>query len=257
MPAETQDPVPATSSTAWWGRPLSECSWQWELAGLLRDPVWRGRGVGAGDGSPVLLVPGFLSADSSLSIMSRWLRRIGLRSHRAGIRLNADCADRAVRRLESRLINIAEGAGRQVHVIGHSRGGLFARALLTRHPEHIAQVITLGSPLTAEFDCSVPVAVAVAGARAAQNLIRPGSRKAGCFTSHCQCGYPADLATDLAPGARFTSIYSFDDGMVRPSACQIAGADCIAVPGSHLGLPVNAEVYKHLARLLPIAQTEG
>ncbi len=144
-----------------------------------------------------------------------------------------------------------------VHVIGHSRGGLFARALLTRHPEHIAQVITLGSPLTAEFDCSVPVAVAVAGARAAQNLIRPGSRKAGCFTSHCQCGYPADLASDLAPGARFTSIYSFDDGMVRPSACRIAGADCIAVPGSHLGLPVNAEVYKHLARLLPIAQTEG
>ena len=39
-----------------------------ELSALLRDPVFRGRGVPHGDGRPVLLVPGFLSGDWALTV---------------------------------------------------------------------------------------------------------------------------------------------------------------------------------------------
>jgi triacylglycerol lipase len=235
---------------AWWGHPVRESGWQLDLGRLLADPVWRGVDVAYGDGAPVLLVPGFLSGDPSFAYMRTWLRRIGYRTYRAGIRWNVDCADRSVRRLDQRLADVAARNGRRVHVVAHSRGGLFARALAYRNPDHLAQVITLGSPLGGEFDCSVPVAAAVAGARAAQTLIRPEAREKGCFTNNCSCGYSADLSGPLATGVPMTSIYTLDDGIVRPSSCVVADARCIAVRGTHLGLVMNAEVYRHVGRLL-------
>ena len=56
---------------------------------------------------------------------------------------------------------------------------------------------------------------------------------------------------------RLTSVYTTDDGVVRPAACRPSDAECIAVRGSHLGLVVNAEVYGHLGRLLCNPGSEG
>ena len=36
--------------------------------------------------------------------------------------------------------------GRKVHVIGHSLGGVLARAVASQMPEHVASVITLAAP---------------------------------------------------------------------------------------------------------------
>ena len=199
----------------------------------------------------MLLVPGFLLGDPSFAFMRTWLRRIGFRTYRAGIRLNVDCADRAVSRLQDRLEDVAARSGRKVHLVAHSRGGLLARALARRHPDDIAQVITLGSPLAGEFDCALGVKVAVAGVRSAQNLIRPQPRKHGCFTACCGCGYSADLHARLDRDVPLTSIYTLEDGIVRPSSCvRTPDARCIAVHGTHLGLVTNKGVYRHLAHLL-------
>jgi pimeloyl-ACP methyl ester carboxylesterase len=241
----------------WLGHPIKECSWQLELLGLLSDPIWCATDVHVGDGSPILLVPGFLSGDSSFIFMRSWLRRVGYRTYVSGIIWNVDCADRAVRRLEKRLVDLADRSGRTVHIVAHSRGGLFARALAKRNPEPIAQVITLGSPLGAEFDCSLPVAAAVIGARAAQRVVRPEARANGCFTIKCLCGYSSDLSGRLQSGVRLTSIYTVDDGVVRPTACQVPDAECVAVRGSHLGLVVNAEVYRYVGKLLANAGIAG
>jgi pimeloyl-ACP methyl ester carboxylesterase len=236
--------------TVWWGRPLAEFRWQREAVALLADPVWRGSGVPRGDGSPVLLVPGFLTGDPSLSTLRYWLRRMGYRTYRADIPWNVECSDRAMTRLEARLDAVVERAGRPVQVVGHSRGGLFARALARRRPEHIAHVITLGSPLTDQEDCSVLTAMAVAGMQAAQHLWRPRSWRDGCLTGHCSRAFNADLVEPLASEVRLTSIYTRGDGIVRPAACRPHDATCIEVGGSHIGLGVNAEVYRHVAGLL-------
>src|SRR4051794_24322206 len=84
----TQDPA------RWWGRHLHEMRCQAELARLLVDPVYLGRGVPRGDGRPVVLIPGFLAGDGSLTVMAEWLGRIGYRSHGSGILWNVDCSDR-------------------------------------------------------------------------------------------------------------------------------------------------------------------
>src|SRR3712207_3459893 len=83
-----------------------------EHVALQRDPVLRGEGVPRGDGGPVLLIPGFLAGDPSLTIMARWLKRLGHRPCRANMRANIDCTTRGLDRLEASLEALVERHGR-------------------------------------------------------------------------------------------------------------------------------------------------
>jgi triacylglycerol lipase len=230
----------------WWGHPLGEARVHLELARLLVSDTWRGAGVPHGDGAPVMLVPGFLAGDLTLTALHDWLRRVGHRSYRSGITWNVDCSEAAVRRLDRRLTEVADRAGARVTVIGHSRGGLFARALAARSPERVRRVVTLGSPLASQLDASVLTLAAVGGARAAQNLLRP--HRPHCLTVRCPCPFSGDLLAPAAPP--LVSVWSRQDGIVRPSACRPDDAEALEVRGSHVGLGVNVEVYRHLAEVL-------
>src|SRR5215210_6839752 len=117
-----------------------------EAAALRRSPVFRGLGLAPGERRPVLLIPGFLASDASLGTMANWLRRAGYCTHRTGIRANLDCSEEACRRLEARLEQMAERHGERVVIVGHSRGGVFARAMAARRPELVSAIVTLGSP---------------------------------------------------------------------------------------------------------------
>ncbi|PVY96172.1 esterase/lipase family protein [Actinomycetospora cinnamomea] len=230
----------------WWGRPLGEARVHLELARLLLSATWRGEDVPHGDGAPVLLVPGFLAGDVTLAALHDWLRRIGHRSYRSGIAWNVDCSEAAVRRLDRRLAEVADRSGAAVTLIGHSRGGLLARALATRSPERVRRVVALGSPLGSQLDASALTLAAVGGARLAQNLLRP--HRPHCLTVRCPCPFGADLAAPATPAV--VTIWTAEDGIVRPSACRPDGAEAHEVRGSHVGLGVNVHVYRHLAEVL-------
>src|SRR5229473_1462680 len=118
-----------------------------ELSSLLRDPVFRGRGVPHGDGRPVLLVPGFLSGDWALTVLRNWLERIGYHAYMSGIYFNVRASEHMVAGLRHRLAEIHATDPARVTLVGHSRGGLLAKVLAQRRPDAIEQVIALGSPL--------------------------------------------------------------------------------------------------------------
>ena len=82
-----------------------------EAAALVRDPVFRGDGMADGRGRPVLLIPGFLAGDGSLSMMAGWLKRTGYRPSRAGIVSNVNCAGVLLPRLEERLERLVQPSG--------------------------------------------------------------------------------------------------------------------------------------------------
>src|SRR5215467_5049918 len=98
-----------------------------EVAALLRDPVFRGRGVPRGDGRPVLVIPGFLAGDWIVRVLHSWLGRIGYRSYLSGILLNVQHSERLISRLKSRVAEIQRDTGSRVSLVGHSRGGLLAK----------------------------------------------------------------------------------------------------------------------------------
>ncbi len=245
-----QQSLEAVVEPKWWGAHLREVRWQAELARLLADPVFRGVGLPRGDGGPVLLIPGFLAGDQSLSVMASWLRRLGHAPRRAGIAFNVRCSDTAMDRLE-RVLNHAQlTAGRKVAIVGHSRGGHFAKALASRCPDAVSQVITMGAGLDEPFDISEPTRLAVEGARRLVHRRDPERAAKGCFTDACICRYSEDYRAPFPASVPLTSLYSKGDGVVRWRACIVPYARCVEVTGSHVGLAFNRHAYREIAKTL-------
>ena len=244
-------PAPPPDEKPWWGRPLGELRWQAELARLLVDPLFTsGRGVPRGDGGPVLLIPGFLAGDVSLSVLGGWLRRLGHDASAGGIVLNVDCSDKAVDRLERVLLRLHARSGRPVALVGHSRGGHFAKALARRHPEVVRTMISMGSGLSEPFDISVPTKVAVASVRAALRRLDPDTGQRGCLTDTCDCPFTRDYGAPFPDSVPLTSIYTKSDGVVRWRSCVVPYARAVEVPGTHVGLAFNRHAYKIVAEVL-------
>jgi triacylglycerol lipase len=183
---------PESELGGWWGRPLAETRCVLELSRLLTDPVFAGRDVAHGDGRPVVLVPGFLAGDQTLTVIAGWLRRIGYRPRVCGFIANVTCSDRALDRVERRIETVARLHGRRVAVIGHSRGGHYARALAAGRPDLVSHAISLGADLQGMFGCSTPTLKAVSSVRAI--LQRTGrARSPACLSDACQCPFVADF----------------------------------------------------------------
>jgi pimeloyl-ACP methyl ester carboxylesterase len=241
---------PVAAQPRWWGRHLHETRWSLEAARLLADPVFYGRGVPRGDGRPVLLLPGFLAGDYTLGAMTSWLARIGYRPSVAGFVANVSCSEQALRRVADRAAVLHERHGRPLAVVGHSRGGHFARALAVRRPELVDHAISLGGGLTDQQAISAPTQAAVAAVRAVHRHTTDRGTRNGCLSVGCACEFGADYRAPLPPGVRLTSIYSREDGVVRWQSCAAPDATCVEVTGSHVGLIFNRKVYRALADAL-------
>jgi pimeloyl-ACP methyl ester carboxylesterase len=229
-----------------WG----EARFALEHAALRRHPVFRGEGVPAGDGAPVLLVPGFLAGDVSLGVMAQWLKRIGYRPCRAGIRANVDCTSRALERLEDQLERFAERHARRVMIVGQSRGGSLARVLAVRRPDLVAGIVCLGSPVVDPlavhpFVRAQVEAVALLGSLGIRGLFSHTCRFGACCRSA-----RADAAAKWPENLPFTSVYSRSDGIVDWRSCLDPHAAHVEVRSSHCGMSVNAAVFEVVAEAL-------
>ena len=221
-----------------------------EAAALLRSPVWRGEGVPPGNGRPVLLVPGFLAGDGSLSTMTKWLRAGGYRTRRTGIRANVGCSGEACDRIEERLEELSSRTGGPVTIVGQSRGGILARAVAVRRPDLVEGIVTLGAPVLSQLRVHplVLLQVGVVGALGT-------SRVPGCFSHRCWRGaccedFRRDLGAPFPADVRYVAIYSRSDGIVDYRACLDPAAELVEVRGSHLGMGLSRPVYEHVARVL-------
>ena len=242
----------------WWGRPVAETRAWLELGRLLTDPVlYVDSGVLRGDGRPVVLIPGFLAGDQTLGVLRVWLRRLGYRPHVCGFITNTDCSDRALDRVERRVKALQASYGRRVALIGHSRGGHFARALAARRPELVSHAISMGADLQGMFGASAPTLFAVDAARHAVHATGR-ARSSSCLTGHCGCSFSQDFARPFPfDEVRLTTIYSKGDGVVRWQCQIIPRAECVEVTGSHIGLIFNRKAYRVVAHALAQPELAG
>lgn len=246
LPTRELTPIPG----GWPGRPLAESRWVFEAWRLLLDPVAYGIGIQKGDGRPVLVLPGFLAGDDSLLALRHWLRLVGYRPQTAGFAFNVDCSDRSADRVERVLEGLMATYGRRAAVIGHSRGGHFARAVSARRPDLVSHAISMGADLQGLFGISTPTRMAVGAARRGLHLLRR-SRDPLCFRARCSCDFIRDYRLPFpADQVRLTSIYSRGDGVVRWERAIVPEADCVEVTGSHIGLASNRKAYRAIADAL-------
>jgi pimeloyl-ACP methyl ester carboxylesterase len=150
-----------------------------------------------------------------------------------------------------------ERDGRPVALVGHSRGGHFAKALARRRPERVSCVISMGAGLDTPFDVSLPTKAGIAAARALHARTSDRIARRGCFTDTCSCRFARDYAAEFPADVPLTSLYSRGDGVVWWEACVVPYARNVEVTGSHVGLAFNRKAYVEIAQALAVRESVG
>ncbi|MFZ0772093.1 MAG: alpha/beta fold hydrolase [Candidatus Sulfotelmatobacter sp.] len=235
--------------------PWTEALFAAEILMLHATPIYYGFGVPRGDGSAVLIIPGFLGTDLYLMELHAWLGRIGYRPYFSGIGINADCPNLLIQRHVSETVKRAlRETGRKIHLIGHSLGGVIARSIAGERPKDIASVITLASPIRG------PVAnrsvVHAADAIRLRILQEHGEGVLPhCYTGRCTCNFVDSLRRKVPDSMLQTAIYTRDDGIVDWRYCMTRNPEAdFEVPGTHIGMAFNPSAYAVVAQRLAKAQ---
>lgn len=243
----THDPSVERTLTPLW----KEAKWGLEWARLRFSKVYYGRGVARGNGTPVVLVPGFMAGDAMMLEMHWWLRRIGYKSFLSNIIWNNDCPDKTAKSLAHRIRGIHDRSGAKVTLVGHSLGGLLVKSVSQEHPDMVQSVITMGSP----FREIVKAHPAVIGLWDRLKITQGGligrNLNPSCGTGHCTCEFVRNMMQPKIGAPPQFAIYSKGDGVVEWTSCVEDDPQSNAeIRGSHIGMVYNADVFRALGNRL-------
>ena len=181
----------------------------------------------AGDGHPVLVLPGFMSSGSSTSFLRNFISELGYDVYEWGLGRNFGKVEYIGLIVES-LDEIYKKTGKQATLIGWSLGGVFARQVAKERPDLVRQVITLGSPFAGITEPNNVSWI--------YTLVSGGEK-----VKNTNLALLENLP--IPAGVPTTAIYSKEDGIVPWTACMEQLEDemhqNIRVIGSHIGLGVN------------------
>jgi pimeloyl-ACP methyl ester carboxylesterase len=192
----------------------------------------------AGDGHPVMILPGFLGSDGYNAAFRRYLTRQGYAVHGWAQGRNLGPRDGVLEALVERVEFLASRYGGPISLVGHSLGGIFARELARELPARVRQVISLGSPFgEGRWTGSYPARL-FASLNPRDDLPIP------------------ETVLPTAPPVPTTAIYSKGDGICNwRTARQAAEAahaqtQSIQVRGSHCGMTLNPAIWFLVAERL-------
>jgi pimeloyl-ACP methyl ester carboxylesterase len=219
-----------------------------EFAGLLLSLPWL-KEAPAGDGHPVLLLPGFGASDTSMEPLRLFLKTRGYEVETWGFGRNLGFNRKFANGIEQKVRYMHHrSGGRKVSLVGWSLGGVFAYYAARIAPECVRTAIALGSPLRFDPDRPPPP-----GMRALYRAF------ASPFSPETHTARARSKAMRGPPPVPSTCIYSETDALVGPEQATLDGDPAdhenIRIPGSHLGLGLNPVVMWIVADRL--AQAEG
>lgn len=231
--------------------PWTEALFAAEILLLHATPVYYGFGVPHGDGSGVVIIPGFLGTDLYLMELHGWLSRIGYRPYFSGIGINADCPNLLIERhLNETIKKALDETKRKIHLIGHSLGGVLARSVAGARPKQIASVITLAAPIRGTV-ANQTVLHAAEAVRKRIRLEHGNKVLPGCYTGRCTCDFLNSLRRNIPDSMLQTAIYTRHDGIVDWRYCLTRDPESdFEVPGTHIGMAFNPAAYTIVAERL-------
>jgi pimeloyl-ACP methyl ester carboxylesterase len=147
---------------------------------------------------------------------------------------------------------VAARAPRELHLVGHSLGGLVAYRFLERFPgQPPGRVVFLGTPAVASRAANavsrMAWARALLGRSIAEELLSARQRE---WSMPRELGIIAGTLA-LGLGQLFVRFEEENDGSVAVSETRLPGAtDFIAVPVSHFGMLLSARVASETGRFL-------
>ena len=211
----------------------------WELGLALASYPFM-RNAPAGDGHPVLVLPGLAAGDVTTYLIRRFLADLGYAACAWEQGRNVGPRPGVLEACVARIRQLHGEHGRSVSLVGWSLGGVYARELAKMLPDQVRVVVTLGAPFT--------------GSPSATNAwwlyqLVSGDR---------QIDAERFAALREAPRVPTTSIFSRSDGVVAWQCSveqETAMSENIEVHASHIGMGVNPTALYAIADRL--AQPEG
>ena len=195
-----------------------------------------------GDGQPVMVLPGLATSDTSTIALRRFLRSLGYPVKGWALGRNLGPLPGIEDGMKDNLARLADEHGRKVSLVGWSLGGIYARQLAKLMPDHVRQVVTLGSPFN--------------GDPRATNAWKLYQFASGHKVDDRDRHLGGAIAA--APKVPTTAIYSRTDGVCAWRNCieePAPNTENIEVHGSHCGLGHNPLAVHAIADRL--AQPEG
>ena len=189
-----------------------------------------------GDGSPVMVLPGYGAGDGSTALIRAYLRGLGWDARGWGLGRNAGDVPELIPKVVDRLEQLAREAGRSVALVGWSLGGVLAREAARERPQRARRIVTLGSPVVGG-----PKYTAVADAY----------RRRGVDLDAIEAEVEERNAIPLS--TPITAIFSRRDGVVAWNACidrRSERVEHVEVEATHLGLGFSADVLRIIAERL-------
>lgn len=188
---------------------------------------------------PVLLMPPYLGNDYSTTFVRKYLRSAGFKTYKWDLGINM-INSKSLPKLIEKLDEIYEKHQEKVSLVGWSGGGIFAKIIANRHPEKVAQLITIGSPVWGLKNMKTPVIRTLEFLRGKK--LRERNEK-----------FIKEL--EQIPKIPITCIYTKTDGLVPWKHCLEAetfseNIKNIEVFGSHSGMGANATVLLTVAKTL-------
>ncbi|MEA2186567.1 MAG: triacylglycerol lipase [Solirubrobacteraceae bacterium] len=200
-------------------------------------------------GAPVLLVPGLFAGDDSLEPLANALDDHGWAVWPSSIRSNVGCSGTMVRQLVTRIEAIAAHRGGRVALVGHSRGGLLARAAAQRRPDLVSGVVTLGSPHRDQLAVHPVLWANLVTLAALGSLGVPGLMRFGCRgTRECCRGFDHDVWAPLPASIGAVSLFSRRDGVVDWRACLDPHGSNVEIRATHCGMPSDPAALRAILR---------
>ena len=169
---------------------------------IIINPLRRATpGENIGKGRPALVIPGLTTTDISTTLLRRMLAARGFVPEGWGLGMNRGADPEKLERLEKRIATLHRQHGKPVVLIGWSLGGLYARVLAQRVPEHLSMVVTVASPF--------------AGDRKANNAWKIYEY----LNDHKVDEPPFEENLEDKPPVPTIAIWSSVDGIVAPECC--------------------------------------
>jgi pimeloyl-ACP methyl ester carboxylesterase len=201
----------------------------WQSPELLRQP--------AGHGEPVIVLPGFAADDRSTLILRSYLGLLGYRVNGWGFGINRGDITGDTSRVMDTVRRLADENGQRVRLIGWSLGGVIAREVAREEPDMVERVITLGSPVCGGYKYTA--------ARYWYSLTR--------FDLEADAA-EIDERNRVLLRVPVTAICASWDGIVSRKASfdPYSKIEHLEVGTTHIGLGMNADVYRIIAQRLAI-----